>query len=100
MTDTTQRRLFCMVNQSLGAQPTLGPIPTSLLAPSIIILVGSYCFTQILLNLGFASFLLLTAWLTCTWWVVVGEKTWQFTNKLVSVPNWSRGFVLYHRYLP
>ena len=100
MADTAQRQLFCTVNQSLGAQPTLGPIPTSLLTPSIIILVSSYCFAQILLNLSLASFILLTAWLICTWWVVVGEKTWQFTNKLVRVPNWSRGYVRYHRYLP
>jgi hypothetical protein len=100
MPETTQRSLFCLVNQSLGAQPTLGPIPTRLLGPSLAILVSSYCLTQILLHLSFASFLLLTAWMICTWWVVVGEKTWQFTNKLVPVPNWSRGYVRYHRYLP
>ena len=99
MSESTERRLFCSVNQSLGAQPTLGPIPTSLLGPSITILVGSYCLTQIFLSLDFASFILLAAWLICTWWVVVGEKTWQFTNKLVRVPNWSRGYVHYHRYL-
>ncbi|MGB3788430.1 MAG: hypothetical protein WA949_10500 [Phormidesmis sp.] len=99
MTETTQRRLFCAVNQSLGAQPTFGPIPTNLLGPSLSILVGSYCLTQVLLGLSFAAFLLFTAWMICTWWVVVGENTWQFTNKLVSVPNWNRGYVLYHRYL-
>ncbi|MEO1391197.1 MAG: hypothetical protein AAFV85_28025 [Cyanobacteria bacterium J06634_6] len=99
MSEVTERRLFCSVNQSLGAQPTLGPIPTSLLGPSMTILVGSYCLTQILLGLGFASFILLATWLICTWWVVVGEKTWRFTNKLVRVPNWSRGYVRYHRYL-
>ncbi|MEL6779694.1 MAG: hypothetical protein AAFO06_20840 [Cyanobacteria bacterium J06597_16] len=100
MAETPERRLFCAVNQSLGTQPTLGPIPTTLLGPSLIILVGSYCVTQVLLNLSFASFLLLTAWMICTWWVVVGEKTWKFTNKLVRVPDWSRGYVLYQRYLP
>lgn len=99
MAETIEHRLFCSVNQSLGAQPTLGPIPTSLLGPSLTILAGSYSLTQILLNLSFASFLLLAVWLICTWWVVVGEKTWQFTNKLVRVPHWSRGYVLYHRYL-
>ena len=99
MSEISQRKLFCTVNQSLGAQPTLGPIPTSLLGPSLTIVVGSYCFTQILLGLSFAAFLLLTAWMICTWWVVVGEKTWQFTNKLVSVPCWSRGYVRYQRYL-
>ena len=94
---TAQRRLFCSINQSLGTQPTLGPIPTNLLAPSIAILVGSYLFAEILLSLGFAAFLLLATWMICTWWVVVGEKTWRFTNKLTPVPNWTRGYVPYHR---
>ncbi|MEO0807974.1 MAG: hypothetical protein AAFY33_16870 [Cyanobacteria bacterium J06643_4] len=99
MSDTHQRPLFCSVNQSLGAQPSLGPIPTSLLFPSLVIVVGSYCLTQLLFQLGFAAFVLFTAWMTCTWWVVVGDKTWQFTNKLVPVPSWSRGHVRYQPYL-
>ena len=99
MAETTERSLFCPVNQSLGAQPTLGPIPTTLLGPSLSIFVGSYCFTKVLLGLSFAAFLLCSAWMICTWWVVVGEKTWQFSNKLMKVPTWSRGHVLYHRHL-
>ncbi|MEL6780662.1 MAG: hypothetical protein AAFO06_25855 [Cyanobacteria bacterium J06597_16] len=100
MLETTQRKLFCAVNQSLGAQPTLGPIPTNLLTPSLTILTGSYFLTQVMLGLGFAAFLLLATWMICTWWVVVGEKTWRFTNKLVPVPAWSRGYIRYQRYLP
>ncbi|MEL6780368.1 MAG: hypothetical protein AAFO06_24330 [Cyanobacteria bacterium J06597_16] len=100
MLEANQHRLFCSVNQSLGTQPTLGPIPTNLLAPSLTILVCSYFVTQVLLGLGFAAFLLSTAWLICTWWVVVGEKTWKFTNKLVPVPNWIRGYVPYRHCLP
>lgn len=99
MADTAgQRRLFCAINQSLGAQPTLGPIPTNLLAPSMAILVSSYFVIEVFLGLGFAAFLLFTTWMICTWWVVVGEKTWRFTNKLMPVPNWTRGYVLYRRY--
>ncbi|MEM9088675.1 MAG: hypothetical protein AAGC93_08015 [Cyanobacteria bacterium P01_F01_bin.53] len=100
MADTVKQRLFCRVNQSLGTQPTLGPVPTNLLAPSLAILVISYFVTQVLLRLGFPAFLLCTVWLICTWWVVVGEKTWQFTHKLIPVPNWSRGYVRYCRCLP
>ena len=94
----SQQRLFCPINQSLGTQPTLGPIPTSLLAPSIIILVSSYFLVEVLLGLGFTAFLLSTAWITCSWWVVVGEKTWRFTNKFIPVPNWMRGYVPYRRH--
>lgn len=99
MSDTAQRQLFCTVNQSLGAQPSLGPIPTSLLFPSLAIIVCSYCLAQLLFKLGFAAFILLAAWMICTWWVVVGDKTWQFTNKLVPVPSWSRGYVRYQPYI-
>jgi hypothetical protein len=98
MAEITQRSLFCLVNQSLGTQPTLGPIPVNLLVPSLAILVVSYFVVEMLLGFGFSTFLLFTAWLICTWWVVVGEKTWRFTNKLMPVPNWTRGYVLYRRY--
>jgi hypothetical protein len=93
-------RLYCPVNPSLGRQPSLGPIPTALLAPSSGILVGFYVLIEVLLGLGFVLFLLLSAWGISTWWVVVGEKTWKFTHKFVPVPDWKRGHVPYQRHLP
>lgn len=97
----TQRheQAFRMVNQSLGQQPTLGPIPANLLAPSGIILVLAYFLTQVLLHLGFAVFMVVSAWGISSWWIVVGEKTWKFTNKFVAVPDWKRGHVRYTRCL-
>lgn len=100
MADFEQSRLFRPVNQSLGQQPTLGPIPTNLLAPSGGILVSFYTLIEVILGLGFLPFLLLSAWGISTWWVVVGEKTWKFTNKFVSVPDWKRGYVQYQPRLP
>ncbi|WP_416671433.1 hypothetical protein [Egbenema bharatensis] len=90
---------FRMVNQSLGQQPTLGPIPANLLAPSGIILVFTYCLTQIILQLSFAVFMVISAWGISSWWIVVGEKTWKFTNKFVTVPDWKRGHIRYKRCL-
>ena len=92
-------RLFCPINPSLGRQPSLGPMPAHLMAPSGIILVTTYVLVNRLLTLGFPTFLLLSAWGIATWWVVVGEKTWTFTNKFVAVPNWKRGYVPYRRHL-
>lgn len=86
---------FRPVNQSLGKQPSLGPIPAALLAPSLIILVITYFLVQVVLSLGFVWFLLISAWGLSTWWLVVGEKTWRFTNKFVSPPDWNRGYVHY-----
>jgi hypothetical protein len=40
-------RLYCPVNPSLGKQPSLGPIPTALLAPSSGILVGFYVLIEV-----------------------------------------------------
>ncbi|MEO0825165.1 MAG: hypothetical protein AAFV72_14865 [Cyanobacteria bacterium J06635_1] len=89
------QKLFRPINQSLGQQPSLGPIPANLLAPTGAILIVAYVLVQVILNLGFAPFLLLSAWGISTWWMVVGEKVWKFTNKFVSVPDWTRGHVPY-----
>lgn len=95
----SESRLYCPVNQSLGRQPSLGPIPANLLAPSGGIFVGFYILIEVVLGLGFVPFLLLSTWGISTWWVVVGEKTWLFTHKFVPVPDWKRGHVPYQRHL-
>ncbi|MBW4466333.1 MAG: hypothetical protein KME07_12985 [Pegethrix bostrychoides GSE-TBD4-15B] len=97
---TQQRQqVFRVVNQSLGQQPSLGPIPANLLAPSGLILVLAYFLTQVLLRLGFTAFMVVSAWGISSWWIVVGEKTWKFTNKFVAVPDWKRSHIPYIRYL-
>jgi hypothetical protein len=89
---------FRPVNQSLGQQPSLGPIPANLLMPATVILCIAYLVSQTLLHLDFAWFLLLSVWLLCTWWIVVGERPWKFTNKFKPVPDWQRGYVQYTPY--
>jgi hypothetical protein len=86
---------FRIINQSLGQQPSLGPIPMGLLAPSGAILFVSYFMARVALNWSFPIFLVISAWGICTWWAVVGEKTWKFTNKFVAVPDWNRGYRRY-----
>ncbi|MEM1279642.1 MAG: hypothetical protein AAGG53_06345 [Cyanobacteria bacterium P01_H01_bin.152] len=93
VTSDEPSRLFCPVNPSLGKNPSLGPIPANLLAPS----GGFYILIEVLLSLGFVLFLLLSLWGVSTWWVVVGEKTWRFTHKFVRVPQWKRGHVSYQQ---
>jgi hypothetical protein len=89
-------KTFRPVNQSLGQQPSLGPIPAHLLAPSAGILFGFYVVFVLLLHLAFVWFLLLSVWGVCTWWVVVGQKSWKFTHKFTSVPDWKRGHLSYN----
>jgi hypothetical protein len=100
MADADASRLFRPINQSLGQQPSLGPIPAHLLAPSAVILVMFYLVIVVVLGLTFAWFLLLSVWGVATWWVVVGERPWKFINKFVAVPDWTRGHVLYTACLP
>ncbi|MCG8366114.1 MAG: hypothetical protein MJA27_22615 [Pseudanabaenales cyanobacterium] len=95
MTASEPTKLFRSVNQSIGQQPSLGPIPANLLAPSGAILVSFYLLVEIILSLGFAPFLLLSAWGVSTWWIVVGEKTWTFAHKFASIPEWKRGHLPY-----
>jgi hypothetical protein len=93
MAEPAQR--FRPVNQSLGQQPNLGPIPANLLAPSAGILFSFYILFVAILHIPFTWFLLLSIWGITSWWVVVGEKTWRFTHKFKRVPDWKRGHLRY-----
>ncbi len=96
MSKQSQRQgLFCEINRSIGQQPSLGPIPAALIAPSGGILFCLYFLLMVVLKVGIPIFLLVTFWCVATWWVVVGEKVWKYINKFVPVPNWKRGFLRY-----
>jgi hypothetical protein len=95
MAERDTHRQFRPVNQSLGQQPSLGPIPSNLLGPSAGILFGFYVLFVVILHISFSWFLLLSIWGIASWWVVVGEKTWRFTHKFKGVPDWKRGHLGY-----
>jgi hypothetical protein len=99
MAERDTHRQFRPVNQSLGQQPSLGPIPSNLLGPSAGILFGFYVLFVVILHISFSWFLLLSIWGIASWWVVVGEKTWRFTHKFKGVPDWKRGHLGYRCYL-
>ena len=91
----TERSRFRPVNQSLGQQPSLGPIPANLIAPATGILAGFYVLLIAVFHLSYTWFLLFSLWGIAGWWVVVGEKTWKFTHKFKGVPDWKRGHLSY-----
>jgi hypothetical protein len=95
MAERDTHRQFRPVNQSLGQQPSLGPIPSNLLGPSAGILFGFYVLFVVIFHIPFTWFLLLSIWGIASWWVVVGEKTWRFTHKFKGVPDWKRGHLGY-----
>lgn len=97
---------FRRVNQILGAQPSLGPIPADQIFPWLIIILAAYfivngVFGGILAN-DFQRWLwtaLVSIWGIATWWILSGGRSWQFLSKFMGVPQWTRGFARYQSLL-
>ncbi|MFM2061335.1 MAG: hypothetical protein RLZZ507_1005 [Cyanobacteriota bacterium] len=97
---------FRPVNQILGSQPSLGPIPADQILPWLIIVLVSYfvingvfggLFTD-----DFQRWLwtaLMTGWGIATWWILSGGRSWRFLSKFIGVPTWTRGFARYQSLL-
>ncbi|MCP6761725.1 MAG: hypothetical protein NHB32_23940 [Fischerella sp. CENA71] len=97
---------FRPVNQILGAQPSLGPIPADQVLPWTVIALVSY----FIINGIFGGFfkdefqkwlwmLLITGWGMATWWILTGGRSWRFLSKFIGVPTWTRGFARYQSLL-
>ena len=93
---------FRPVNQILGAQPSLGPIPADQIFPWTIIALSSYFIVNGIFG-GFFSddfqkwlwTILITGWGMATWWILTGGRSWRFLSKFVAVPTWTRGTARY-----
>jgi hypothetical protein len=97
---------FRPVNQVLGSQPSLGPIPADQVLPWILIALGSYFIINGIFGGIFTSefqkwlwTILITAWGIATWWILTGGKSWRFLGKFLGVPTWTRGFARYQSVL-
>jgi hypothetical protein len=93
---------FRPVNQILGAQPSLGPIPADQILPwALIALVAYFIVNGVFGGIfpdEFQKWLwtaLLTAWGIGTWWILMGDRSWRFLSKFIAVPKWTRGFARY-----
>ncbi len=97
---------FRPVNQILGSQPSLGPIPADQIFPWLVIVLVSYfvingvfggLFTD-----DFQRWLwtgLMAGWGIATWWILTGGRSWRFLSKFIGVPTWTRGFARYQSLL-
>ncbi|NJL10260.1 MAG: hypothetical protein HC908_09060 [Calothrix sp. SM1_7_51] len=93
---------FRQVNQILGTQPSLGPIPADQIFPWMIILLGSYFIVHGIFGSIFPNewhkwlwTLLISGWGMATWWILTGGKSWRFLSKFIGVPTWTRGIARY-----
>jgi hypothetical protein len=97
---------FRPVNQILGSQPSLGPIPADQIFPWLIIVLVSYFVINGIFGGLFADDFqrwlwtaLMAFWGIGTWWILTGGRSWRFLSKFIGVPTWTRGFARYQRLL-
>ncbi|MBD2494820.1 hypothetical protein BCD64_23005 [Nostoc sp. MBR 210] len=97
---------FRPVNQILGAQPSLGPIPADQIFPWLVIALTSYFIINGvfggLFTDEFQKWLwtfLIAGWGIATWWILSGGRSWRFLSKFIGVPTWTRGFARYQSLL-
>jgi hypothetical protein len=101
-----EEKEFRPVNQILGTQPSLGPIPANQIIPWTLIGLGAYFIVN-----GFFGGLfrnewqkwlwtfLIAGWGMSTWWILSGGRSWRFLSKFVGVPKWTRGMARYRSFL-
>jgi hypothetical protein len=99
-------RDFRPVNQILGSQPSLGPIPADQILPWTVIALTSYFIINGIFGAFFSDdfqkwlwVILVTAWGMATWWILTGGRSWRFLSKFIGVPTWTRGFARYRSIL-
>jgi hypothetical protein len=97
---------FRPVNQILGTQPSLGPIPADQIIPWTVIALAAYFIVNgifgSLFQEDFQKWLwtaLMAGWGGATWWILTGGRSWRFLSKLIGVPSWTRGFARYQSWL-
>ena len=97
---------FRPVNQILGAQPSLGPVPADQIFPWTVIALTAYFIINGIFGGLFADDFqrwlwtaLITGWGIATWWILSGGRSWRFLGKFIGVPTWTRGIARYHSLL-
>ena len=97
---------FRPVNQVLGSQPSLGPIPADQILPWTVIALASYFIINGIFGGIFQEefqkwlwTILMTGWGIGTRWILTGGRSWSFLSKFIGVPAWTRGFARYQSLL-
>jgi hypothetical protein len=101
-----QDKEFRPVNQVLGTQPSLGPIPADQIFPWLAIALVSYFIIHGIFGSAFSDqwqkwlwTLLCCGWGIATWWILTGGRSWKFLSRFIGVPTWTRGVARYQSFL-
>ncbi|MBD2354628.1 hypothetical protein H6G41_08290 [Tolypothrix sp. FACHB-123] len=97
---------FRPVNQILGSQPSLGPLPADQILPWTVIALAAYFIVNGIFGGLFQDdfkkwlwTILIAGWGMATWWILTGGRSWSFLSKFIGVPAWTRGFARYQSLL-
>ncbi|MDX2241529.1 MAG: hypothetical protein NW224_12665 [Leptolyngbyaceae cyanobacterium bins.302] len=92
---------FIKVNKALGKVPSIGPIPANQLVPWACIFFLSWIVMQELLGLGLFAFFALSFWLIVSFWLLTGNRSYDFTDRLKNPPgsDWTVGYRSYRSLL-
>jgi hypothetical protein len=97
---------FRPVNQILGSQPSLGPLPADQILPWTVIALAAYFIINGIFGGLFQDefkkwmwTILIAGWGMATWWILTGGRSWSFLSKFIGVPSWTRGFARYQSLL-
>jgi hypothetical protein len=97
---------FRPVNQILGSQPSLGPLPADQILPWTVIALAAYFIINGIFGGLFQDefkkwmwTILIAGWGMATWWILTGGRSWSFLSKFIGVPAWTRGFARYRSLL-
>jgi hypothetical protein len=93
---------FIKFNRIIGKQASVGPIPANQLIPWIGIIIVVYVLTNGFLSLGLTWFFALSFWGCVSWWLLTGDRPYQFVNQWRNAPgsDWCNGNKRYIPLLP
>lgn len=93
---------FIKVNQILGKQASIGPIPADQIVPWMLLIGIAYFLTQGLFSFGMPVFLFVAAWFCIAWWLLTGKRPHLFVDRFRGTPgtDWINGEAAYLSPIP
>ncbi|WP_052055919.1 hypothetical protein [Myxosarcina sp. GI1] len=78
---------YIRVIKALGETPKIGPIPADLILPWTMIAGILFIVCYIIFGLSLLYFFALSVWFCGAWWILTGNKSYEFTDRLIPLPG-------------
>jgi hypothetical protein len=85
------------VNEMLGKQAAVGPLPANQIIPFGVIIIGSFAVLEGFLGLGLPVVFFVSFWMGSSWWLLTGKSPDDYINlfRKPSERNWITGGTVY-----